>query len=243
MHKSLASLCKKQSPHSIMIPTLACRSIVARSATTASSTRCLRLRLLPTASLSAANAQTSNYFTTIPNDTKYGMGHRDNFEEGTDVKVGRWQESNIETFDFLLSKTPSLCHSPSSSSRPRAMGLNRGVHGHTAIFAPYLKAAKKRNETLDDDAASSASLDTSEGSLTSILMELKDGVETNDVLKCFWKHDVGIAQIESCPVSETKKIFVEFDSEVGDANVNSLLRELKRMAGKLRVLDENEKEG
>lgn len=91
-------------------------------------------------------------------------------------------------------------------------------------------------------------------------MELKDDITTNDVLKFFWKHDVGIAQVESCPVVScdtgnddddddgthdgTKfEFFAEFHGEVGDANVDSLLVELKSAsAAALRVLDENEKE-
>jgi len=176
------------------------------------------------------------------------------------VRVG-WEQSNLETLDFLLSRTfrlrdslsSSTASSPPSSSnesRPRVIESNRRAppvhrHGHGAIFAPYLKKAAKQpkqaNEIHDDDDDA-----TSEGSRTSVLMELKDDIRTKDVLKFFWKHDVGIAQIESRPVSNDDGIgtkfefFVEFQGEVGDTNVYSLLRELKSTAGKLRLLDEKE---
>eukprot|EP00580_Thalassiosira_gravida_P000671 CAMPEP_0201618734 /NCGR_PEP_ID=MMETSP0492-20130828/39805_1 /ASSEMBLY_ACC=CAM_ASM_000837 /TAXON_ID=420259 /ORGANISM="Thalassiosira gravida, Strain GMp14c1" /LENGTH=181 /DNA_ID=CAMNT_0048087407 /DNA_START=29 /DNA_END=571 /DNA_ORIENTATION=- len=85
----------------------------------------------------------------------------------------------------------------------------------------------------------------------SVLMELKDGVGAlHDVLRFFWKYDVNISRIESRPVSNNNNdgipkfdFFVDFYGKVGSDNVDSLLRELKRMTDKLLVLDEKEVSG
>jgi len=57
-----------------------------------------------------------------------------------------------------------------------------------------------------------------------------------------WKYDVNITRIES-RIKQNRSIFdffVDFHGQVGDTNIDALLRQLQGMTDKLLVLDEKE---
>lgn len=99
-------------------------------------------------------------------------------------------------------------------------------------------------------ASPSAGTPAEEGPRTSLLMELTDtgtGV-LHDVLEYFWKYDVNITRIKSCPRHrqgrrgrKELRFFVDFHGKIGDDNVDKLLRTLgSGVVERLLVLDEKE---